>query len=72
MNDDNRKTVRIPTPNGVKEVSVPTIEELHGMAQGADCSNYRDRHTEEDVAKRIRLAREQARNDERLNGTGQE
>jgi AbrB family looped-hinge helix DNA binding protein len=34
----------IPQGKGVILVPVPTREELYGMAQGADTSNYRDRN----------------------------
>lgn len=72
MNDDERKTIRVPTPDGDKEVLVPTREEMHGIAQGADVSSYRDRYTEEDVAERLRLGIEEARRGERTRGVSPE
>lgn len=39
-----QKLVFIPKGKGVALVPVPTLEELRGIAKGADPSDYRDRN----------------------------
>lgn len=39
-----QKLTFIPKGNGVMLVPVPTLEELRGIAKGADKSDYRDRN----------------------------
>ena len=39
-----QKFVFVPKGKGVTLVPVPTLEELRGMAKGADPTDYRDRN----------------------------
>jgi len=38
-----QKLAFLPKGRGVMLMPVPTLDDLHGIAKGADTSNYRDR-----------------------------